>query len=174
MWFMRPEANVNPIAEFSPTSRLQTYDRERKKFRGTAAPHLQFHLWNSNELGNCRRIPSWSSTNTIYGIPQWNFHMWIYGISVWSAQQAYIRTYVPWKVRGNVCMRGVALGRTHCSRCHSSPCLTYIHVAQRPCLSMYSGERIKVLLQGGASISEIVNRLKSKGIITCRQTVWRF
>ena len=42
-----------------------------------------------------------------------------------------------------------------------------------PRLSMYSRERIKVLLHDGASIAEIVDALKKEDIITCRQTVWR-
>ena len=42
-----------------------------------------------------------------------------------------------------------------------------------PRLSLYSRERIKVLLRDGASIAEIVDALKKEDIITCRQTVWR-
>ena len=46
-------------------------------------------------------------------------------------------------------------------------------MAPRPHLSMYSRERIKVLLSDGLSIQEIVRVLESEGIVTCRQTVWR-
>ena len=41
-------------------------------------------------------------------------------------------------------------------------------------LSMYSRERIRGLLRGGASVADIVDTLKSEGIVTCRQIVWRF
>ena len=43
----------------------------------------------------------------------------------------------------------------------------------RPRLSLYARERIRQLLSGGRSYSEIVQILKSEGIVTCRQTVWR-
>ena len=79
----------------------------------------------------------------------------------------------PWKcVHARRCLRPYALRAVDAVVARVS--LTYVPMARRPRLSMYSRERIKVLLQGGASISEIVNRLKSEGIITCRQTVWRF
>ena len=42
----------------------------------------------------------------------------------------------------------------------------------RPRLSLYSRQRIKILLRDGATIAEIV-ALKNEGILTCRQTVWR-
>ena len=79
----------------------------------------------------------------------------------------------PWKcVHAQRCLRPYALRAVDAIVARVS--LTYVPMARRPRLSMYSRERIKVLLQGGASISEIVNCLKSEGIITCRQTVWRF
>ena len=37
----------------------------------------------------------------------------------------------------------------------------------------YAREKIRQLLSGGRSCSEIVQILKSEGIVTCRQTVWR-
>ena len=43
----------------------------------------------------------------------------------------------------------------------------------RPRLSLYSRQRIKILLRDGATIAEIVDALKNEGILTCRQTVWR-
>ena len=44
----------------------------------------------------------------------------------------------------------------------------------RPRLSTYSRQRIKVLLENGASTSDIVSTLRREGVVTCRQTVWRF
>ena len=44
----------------------------------------------------------------------------------------------------------------------------------RPRLSTYSRQRIKVLLENGASTSDIVSALRREGVVTCRQTVWRF
>ena len=47
-------------------------------------------------------------------------------------------------------------------------------MAPRPKLSAYTRQRIKVLLSNGESITEIVKLFEKEGIITCRQTVWRF
>ena len=41
-------------------------------------------------------------------------------------------------------------------------------------LSPYSRQQIKVLLSNGESIADIVKLLEKEGIVTCRQTVWRF
>ena len=48
----------------------------------------------------------------------------------------------------------------------------WVHAPPR--LSMYAKERIQWLLEGGVTIADIVVTLKSEGIVTCRQTVWRF
>ena len=45
--------------------------------------------------------------------------------------------------------------------------------SRRPRLSMYARERVRQLLSGGYSCSDIVRVLSSEGITTCRQTVWR-
>ena len=44
---------------------------------------------------------------------------------------------------------------------------------RRPRLSLYARERIRKLTDGTSTVTDIVEALKSEGIITCRQTVWR-
>lgn len=46
--------------------------------------------------------------------------------------------------------------------------------AARPRLTTYARQRIHALRKTGATTAEIVATLKSEGIVTCRQTVWRF
>ena len=43
----------------------------------------------------------------------------------------------------------------------------------RPQLSLYSRQRIRQLLSGGLSCSQVVEAMRKEGISTCRQTVWR-
>lgn len=44
----------------------------------------------------------------------------------------------------------------------------------KPRLSLIADNVLKVLLESGASTTDIVKILHQEGVVTCRQTVWRF
>ena len=46
-------------------------------------------------------------------------------------------------------------------------------IVRRPQLLLYARERIRQLLSGGLTCTQIVEALQREGINTCRQTVWR-
>ena len=71
-----------------------------------------------------------------------------------------------WERARNVCSPVRTYVRTHVR--------THVVMARRkPHLSMYGRERIKHMLDGGATTREVVENREKENISVCRQTVWR-
>ena len=69
-------------------------------------------------------------------------------------------------------MRGFCLASAWSVVCHEM--MTSVAVTRpRSHLSLYARERIRQLTCGTGSTSDIVEALKTEGLLTCRQIVWR-
>ena len=124
-------------------------------------------MWNSScgipflehQLQFQSGIPLWNSISTPLHIRNtivvWNSSSCWSGITSCARESMeYVRTYIYLSVSWQYSNSTVAVGKYVCTA-------RFFVMGPRPRLSLYSRERIKALLQGGASTAEIVDTLQT-------------